>query len=60
MNADEWRARVPVVTVYDPCPECKTLQPDVKERTYFCYYMQVKVVCCAACFVKREQEGYSG
>lgn len=54
MNLDQWRSRVPVVTVYEPCPECKQLKPDVKERTYFVYYMQAKATCCAECFGKRD------
>jgi len=58
MNADQWNARVPVVKVFDLCPECNVLKENVKERTYFYMYMQVKCTCCPECFVKRDDVSY--
>lgn len=46
-----------VVTVTEHCPECKTLQPEVKKRTN--YWPTVDKVCCAECFRKLIND-YSG
>jgi hypothetical protein len=57
LSAIEFRSRPMVVTVLDHCPECKTLQADVKPRKNF--WPNVSATCCGLCFSKLIAD-YSG
>jgi hypothetical protein len=47
---DAWNARVPTVTVKEPCDCCKTLQTEIKERISI--YPWFKMTSCESCFAR--------
>lgn len=44
------------VTIHEFCEHCNSLQPDIKERTYWRYWTAAKITSCDACFKKRDEE----
>lgn len=44
------------VTVHELCPVCSELKQDVKERTFWRYWSQNKLVSCEPCFKAKSDE----
>lgn len=53
---DAWLNRPMSVTIHELCPVCSELKQDVKERTFWRYWSQNKMVSCEPCFKAKSDE----